>query len=143
MPEQPIDHQQQNTTVNLRILQLNLNKSEKAHLELMNNSLSLEYEIILIQEPHVNIFNNIRTPPNFRPVYPINRLQDQDNIRSVIWINKNINTSNWISLDVPNTNDITAVQLKNEIGTISIFNIYNDCTHSQNEHHLNIYIANN
>ena len=143
MPEQTNNRCHQVTTDNLCILQLNLNKSKKAHLELMNNRLSTKYEIILIQEPHVNIFNNIRTPNNFRPVFPVNRLQNQDTIRSVIWVNKNIDTSNWIALDIPDTNDITAIQIKNTTGIISIFNIYNDCNHSQNEQHLHRYIANN
>src|ERR1700761_4907557 len=103
MPEQPNEHRNNTTTENLRIFQINLNKSEKAHLELMNKRLSHKYEIILIQEPHVNIFNNIRTPTNFRSVYPNNRFQNEDPIRSVIWVNKNIDTSNWVSLDIPNT----------------------------------------
>ena len=58
-------------------------------------------------------------------------------------MNRKINTSNWISLDIPNTNDITAIQLKNAIRVISIFNIYNDCTHSRNENILNSFLINN
>ena len=73
---------------------------------------------------------------NFQPIFPANRLQNQDTIRSVIWVNKSIDTSRWISLDVPNTSDITAIQIKNLISTISIFNIYNDCNHSWNKTHL-------
>ena len=86
MPEQTNNQHHQVTSDNLRILQLNLNKSEKAHLELMNNSFSTKYKIILIQEPHVNIFNNIRTPTKFQPVFPVNRFQNQDPIWSVIKI---------------------------------------------------------
>ena len=118
-------------------------KSVHTHLELMNDRLSTLYELILIQEPHTNTFNNIRTPTNFRAVYPSHRLQSNDPIRSVIWVNNSIDTSNWIALDIPNTNDITAIQLTNNTGTISIFNIYNDCLHSHNKHSLNSYINNN
>ena len=39
----------------------------------------------------------------------------------------------WLTIDVPGTNDITAIQLKGPYGTLSIFNIYNDCKHSRNE----------
>ena len=69
---------------NLHIFQINLNKSIKVHLELMNDRLSKLYEIILIQEPHINIFNSIRTPTNFRAVFPSNRKQNDTLIRSVI-----------------------------------------------------------
>ena len=109
----------------------------------MNDRLSTLYELILIQELHTNTFNNIRTPTNFRAVYPSHRLQSDDPIRSVIWVNNSIDTSNWIALDIPNTNDISAIQLTNNPNTISIFNIYNNCLHSHNEHSLNSYINNN
>ena len=38
---------------------------------------------MLIQEPYMTPFNGIRTPTNFRPVYPINRFQDDAPISSV------------------------------------------------------------
>jgi hypothetical protein len=39
------------------------------------------------------------------------------------------------------TNDITAIQLKGEYGKVTIFNIYNDCTHSRNEVLLQNYLT--
>jgi hypothetical protein len=39
------------------IMQINLNKSEKAHLDLINENVSQKYDIILIQEPHTTSFN--------------------------------------------------------------------------------------
>ena len=144
MTERPNATWQQAHMGNLHIFWINLNKSKKAHLELMNDRLSSKYKIILIQEPHTITFNNnIRTPPNFRLVFPSHRTQSQDTIHSVIWVNRSIDTSKWISLDIPNTNDITAIQLKNTTGVISIFNIYNDCNHSLNKHLLHTYIRNN
>ena len=47
---------------------------------------------------------------------------------------------NWTILEIPDTNDITAIQLKGPYGKVSIFNIYNDCTHSRNETILNRFI---
>ena len=143
IPAQLTTSHQHTSTGNICIFQLNLNKYVHTHLELMNNRLSTLYKLILIQEPHTNTFNNIRTPTNFRAVYPSHRLQSDDPIRSVIWVNNSIDTSNWIALDIPNTNNISAIQLTNNTGTISIFNIYNDCLHSHNEHSLNSYINNN
>src|ERR1700679_1868337 len=125
----------------IKILQINLNKSETAHLDIINeNNLSKEFDIILIQEPHATKFNAIRSPPNFRPVFPVNRLTDDARIRSVIWVNMKLDTKNWTTIDVPGSNDITAIQLKGTYGKLVIFNIYNDCTHQRNEEILCNYI---
>ena len=125
------------------LLQINLNKSEKAHLDIINEKVSQKYDIILIQEPYRTKFNAIRTPANFRPVYPTNRLKDDTQIRSVIWVNKRLNTNDWIILDIPDTNDITTIQLKGPYSRLTIFNVYNDCTHSRNEAALGNYIHRN
>ena len=144
MFEQPEAHANlEDQTSKLRIIQINLNKSEKAHLDIINERVSRDYDIMLIQEPYTTQFNAIRMPTNFRPVYPSNRFQDDSPIRSVIWVNKQLETTNWKILDIQNTRDITAIQLKGEYGKISIFNIYNDCTHSRNEEILNNYLTDN
>lgn len=119
--------------VKLRILQINLNKSEKAHLDIINEQVSKNYDIMLIQEPYTTLFNNIRTPSNFSAIYPSNRFTDTSRTRSVIWVNKHLETRNWREVDIQNTKDITAIQLNGEYGKITIFNIYNDCTHSRTE----------
>jgi endonuclease/exonuclease/phosphatase family metal-dependent hydrolase len=54
-----------------------------------------------------------------------------------------LDTNDWAALDIPGTNDITGIQLKSPFGSISIFNIYNDCTHSRNEAKLQAYIQDN
>ena len=124
----------------LSILQINLNKSEKAHLDLINEKLSLKYDIILIQDPYTTAFNGIRTPTHFRPVYPINRFQDDAQIQAVTWVNVRLDTKDWVTLDIPDSNDITAIQLKGPYGKLAIFNIYNDCTHARNETELRNYV---
>ena len=125
----------------LRILQCNLNKSEKAHLDIINEKVSRNYDIILIQEPYTTSFNAIRTPANFRPVSPRNRNQADVQVRSVIWVNKQLETKNWKIVEIQDTNDITAIQLSGEYGKVTIFNIYNDCTHSRNETILQNYLT--
>ena len=82
-------------------MQVNLNKSEKAHLDLVNRRLSDKYDVMLIQEPYATPkFNAIRTLTNFRPIFPSNRFTDNSPIRSVIWVNKNMETKDWKILDV-------------------------------------------
>jgi hypothetical protein len=114
-------------------MQINLNKSEKAHLDLINEKVSQIYDVMLIQEPYATPFRAIRTPANFRPVLPKNRIANEEPIRSVIWVSRHLETKNWKIVDIPGTNNITAIQLKGAYGKILIFNIYNDCTHSRNE----------
>ena len=140
MSEQQENPQNRNNNETLRLLQINLNKSEKAHLDIINENLSRDYDLILIQEPYTTTFNAIRTPTNFRPVFPAHRFESQDQIRSVIWVNRKMDTNSWAALDITGTNDITGVQLKGPYGLLSIFNIYNDCTHSRNEATLQKYI---
>jgi ribonuclease HI/endonuclease/exonuclease/phosphatase family metal-dependent hydrolase len=145
MPEQPREAQEPiaNDMNKLRILQINLNKSEKAHLDILNEAVSQKYDIMLIQEPFTTVFNAIRTPANFRPVFPAHRIGNQDQVRSVIWVNKELDTKDWTELAVPDTNDVTAIQLGGPYGTISIFNIYNDCTHSRTEAALRRFVQDN
>ena len=57
----------------LHILQINLNKSEKVHLDLLNRPLGMQWDIVLLQEPHIMKFNMIRTPMHFHQVYPADR----------------------------------------------------------------------
>ena len=49
----------------LRILQINLNKLEKAHLELLNNLKGEKWDVVLVQEPHATAFCAICTPTKF------------------------------------------------------------------------------
>ena len=143
MPEHQEPQPLRNNNERLWLLQINLNKSEKAHLDIINEQLCQDYDIILIQEPHTTNFNAIKMPTNFRPVFPAHRLESQDQIHSVIWVSRRLNTNSWVALDIPSTNDITGIQLKGPYGSLSIFNIYNNCTHSRNEARLCNYIQDN
>jgi ribonuclease HI len=57
-------------------------------------------------------------------------------------INTNISTDSYVQLDIPNA-DITAVRFNGDHGNISLFNIYNDCTHNDNLSALSIYLLAN
>jgi len=104
----------------LRILQINLNKSEKAHLDLLNGPLGTNWDIVLIQEPHVTSFQTIRTPMKFRQIYPEDRWKPDAVVRSAIWVNSDINTKSWKTISIPGTNDITALQLQGPYGTLTL-----------------------
>jgi exonuclease III len=143
MADHDTRHSDQTSPCRLRILQLNLNKSEKAHLEFANNIKREHWDIVLVQEPHmISKFNVMRTPTNYRPVFPENRGRNDTPVRSVIWISNALDTSSWKIVNVPDTNDLTAIQLKGDYGTLTIFNIYNDCNNPDTEITLNSFIRN-
>ena len=115
----------------LRIFQLNLNKSEKAHLDLINSALGKNWDIILIQEPYLTYLGHIRTPNGFTSIFPHDRLINQEaTVRSVIWVNSALSTNSWKEVSITRNNDLTAVQIDAGTCKLTIFNIYNDCNHS-------------
>lgn len=125
----------------LRIIQLNLNKSEKAHLDFINGALGKSWDIILIQEPYITHLGHIRTPNGFTGVFPKDRLSNQDaTVRSVIWVSSSLSSNSWKAVNIPGNNDLTAIQVDSGLSKLTIFNIYNDCTHSANLTRLRSYM---
>jgi hypothetical protein len=115
----------------LRIIQLNLNKSEKAHLDFINGALGNRWDVILIQEPYLTHLGHIRAPNGFTSVFPLDRLSNQEAIVwSVIWVNSKLSTNSWKEVSISGNNDLTAIQIATGPGKLTIFNIYNDCNHS-------------
>lgn len=125
----------------LRIWQQNTHKSKLAQQYILNTASPNEWDIIAIQEPWLDHFNNARGSSFWRVLYPSIHLQDEaSRTRSILLINTNIATDAYSQLDIPNA-DITAVKFTNEIGSMSIFNIYNDCTHNDNIQALSLYLS--
>ncbi|KAF8224404.1 hypothetical protein L208DRAFT_1511915 [Tricholoma matsutake] len=114
----------------LRVLQINLNKSLTAHLELINDSLAAHWHIILIQEPYITFFSSIRTPNRFTSVTPTLRGTLDTPVQSTIWVNSALSTNDWKILDIPDMNDIAAIKLMGAYGRLQVFSIYNTCENS-------------
>lgn len=65
-----------------------------------------------------------------RILYPTNHFLDgASHTRSILMINTNITTDSYTQLDIPSS-DITAICFKGLFGNLSLFNIYNNCTHN-------------
>jgi len=125
----------------LRILQINLNKSSKAHLELYNRVSKKEWDLVLVQEPHVTTMGNIRTPNSFVAVAPADRYKDNAPMtRAVTWVSSDLATSSWKILNMPGTNDTVAIQMAGAYGRLTIINTYNDCNHSRMLHVVREFI---
>ncbi|PPR07079.1 hypothetical protein CVT24_010980, partial [Panaeolus cyanescens] len=128
----------------LRILQINLNKSRKAQLDLVNDpSLQTSWDIVLLQEPNVNFYNHITTARGFRQVYPSSRTRGERVVRSGIWVNEKISTNTWRALEVEESADITAIQLSGPLNSLTIFSIYNDCNNRDSERALSRFMSRN
>ncbi|KAF7783210.1 hypothetical protein Agabi119p4_2586 [Agaricus bisporus var. burnettii] len=121
-----------------------MNRSEAAHLDLINRNLGKNWDVICLQEPHITKYGNIRTPKHFRQVYPVSRGQEgTGKVRSAMWINNAINTNGWEIIEIPGTNDITAAKIKTVQGNVAIFNVYNPCDSNSTQTKLNNYLCNN
>ncbi len=128
----------------LRILQLNMNKSEAAHLDLLNRNLPKFWDIVCLQEPHITKRGNIRTPHKFRQVYPASRNdKETGRVRSAIWVSEKLDTNEWEIINIPGNNDITAIRIKGEQGDVAIFNIYNPCDSDTTQEELNKFLLRN
>lgn len=80
----------------LRILQLNLNKSQKAHLNLINGPLGNNWDLILTRELYITPLGHIRTPNGFKIISPQGCfLDNSDQTRLVIWVNSKLSSNNW------------------------------------------------
>ncbi|KAF8805473.1 hypothetical protein BYT27DRAFT_7104439, partial [Phlegmacium glaucopus] len=96
----------------LRLLQLNINKSQKAHLDLINGPLGKNWDLILIQEPYITTLGHIRTPNGFTLIAPQDCLLDgAEPTRSVIWVNSKLSSNSWKAVNISGNNDITAMQI--------------------------------
>ncbi|THU87587.1 hypothetical protein K435DRAFT_681423, partial [Dendrothele bispora CBS 962.96] len=116
---------------------MNTHKSKTATFDMINEAgntkLSDEFDIICIQEPWTDSVGNARSNSRWHMVYPTSKifLPKTSLLRSVILINKKLKSGSWKQIDIQDTNDITAIQIKTNSGKLTIFNIYNDCSHSK------------
>lgn len=128
----------------LRIWQQNLAKSKRAQYNLVNsNSLPKLWDIIIIQEPFFDTHGNTKASAAWKVVYPSDTLTSDARVRSIILVNTLLDTNTWSQLSIVGSNDITAVQIVGAFGRLSIFNIYNSCTHSDTIRLLRKYLHDN
>lgn len=114
---------------NLRILNINVNKSPEGQLALLNTIKGTSYDIVTLQEPCFDWKLNTRALPGWIVVYPLNHLDSPARTRSVILVNVKLSSNSWTTI-LPESPDVTGLELKGTFGTLRIFNIYNDCNHN-------------
>ena len=117
-------------THKLRIWQQNINRLLEGQSDLLQSLQANKYDIVTIQEPHVNFLGCTRANPYWSVIYPRQHLDNLKKPRSITLINQSISTNNWEALNIP-SNNITGVWLHGAFGSLSILNIYNDCDNNQ------------
>ena len=123
MLEQPnLDH--------LKIWQQNARKSLTVQLATLH-SVEDKYDVICIQEPYFDFQSLSRATGVWTSVYPtgFSRATDGPVPRALTLIHTRISTNCWVQVPVDSL-DVVAVQFTNNDGALNIYNIYNDCSHS-------------
>ena len=117
-------------TESIRIWQQNTRKSLTAQLATLH-SVRDEYDIICIQEPHMDFQAMSRATSVWTAVYPSSFKHDKDGppARALTLVRTRISTNNWTQTPIDSL-DVVAICLTSARGTLHVYNIYNDCTHS-------------
>lgn len=118
--------------ITLKIWQQNVNKSSTCQHDLISSArLAKEgIDIVALQEPCINYYGSTVTTKDWTIVYPTTHALEPTKTRSLILIRANIRTDSWKQIDI-STGDVTAVKITGDWGTLTLCNVYNDCTHDQ------------
>ena len=124
----------------LAIWQQNLNKSPNCQHGLISSGRLAKHniDIIALQEPSINFLSKTIASRDWVPLYPSTHEKQPEKTRSVILVRSDILTESWEQLDFP-SGDVTALRIKESWGTLTIFNIYNDCEHDDTLEALTLY----
>jgi ribonuclease HI/exonuclease III len=114
----------------LRIWQQNLNRSLEGQLDLLQSLKDNDYDIVALQEPHIDFLGRTRANPHWTVVYPRQHLVDPSKTRAIILVNRKISTNNWDEIPLGST-DVTGVCIHGVFGAIYLLNIYNDCENNR------------
>jgi hypothetical protein len=114
----------------LAIWQQNLNKSPSGQHALISSGRLAKHniDIIALQEPAVNFLNKTIASRDWIPIYPTTHDKAPEKTRTIILIRGDVLTESWEQLDFP-SGDVTVLHIKEVWGTMTLFNIYNDCEH--------------
>ena len=114
------------------IWQQNVAKSSTSQHNLLAKADPNDWDIITLQEPYLDHLQLTWANPHWMVLYPSNKnLQGQPHTRSIILINKKIDSSQIQQIDIPSS-DITAVKITTENHTLILINLYNNIHHNHN-----------
>jgi hypothetical protein len=110
------------------IWQQNINKLPTCQHTLLSNNILVKHDIdiVALQEPAINPFNNSIASRDWFSVYPTTHRTHPDKTHTLTLICTPLNTDSWEQIKFP-SRDIVIITLKGPWGRLTIFNIYNDC----------------
>jgi hypothetical protein len=111
--------------------------------DLINSEVHKKYDILIIQEPYIDTYRNTKATKEWRVRYLTSRLSNSDKTRSVILVNAALDTNYWSQVSIPGSNDLMAIQMKDNYSRFTIINIYNDCNNSKALETLDTYLKGN
>ena len=114
----------------LRIWQQNINHSLEGQLDLLHSLKSDRYDMVVIQERHIDFMGHMRANLHWTVIYPRQHLSDPRKNRSVILVNCDLYTNNWDDLNIMSYN-MMGVRIHGTYGAICMLNIYNDCANNR------------
>ena len=111
----------------LSIWQQNVNKSPAGQHNLISSGKLTEdkIDIVALQEPAVNAFNQSIATRDWITIYPTTHGKDPSNTRSLLLLHTDLSMDTWNQMDLQ-SGDVTAVQITGPWGKLNIFNIYNE-----------------
>src|SRR4051812_12000410 len=104
----------------LRIWQQNVAKSKHMTHALLNGNdpLHEQWDLICIQEPHLDFLGIPRVSNKWRLVYPKKNVESRT--RSIILVNARLDTNSWHDYDTIDSGDVSAICLKLNNTTITV-----------------------
>ena len=107
------------------------------------HSVEDKYHVICIQEPHFDFQSLSRATGIWISVYPsgFSRTAEGPAPRALTLIHTRISTNCWVQIPV-DLLDAVAIQFTSERGVLNVYNIYNDCSHSDTIKTLGRHMAN-
>ena len=114
----------------INVWQQNLNKSHVAQEDLINSDIQRTYDILVLQEPYIDVYGNTKATRDWRVVYPSSHLSDPAPPRVVILVSSRIDTNRWAQLYIPGLRDPLAIQVTDRSFKLTIYDIYSDCNNS-------------
>ena len=117
---------------NIAIWQQNINILHACQHDLISSGKLIEkgINVVALQEPSINAFNNSVASQDWKSIYPSTHTKEPGKTRSMILIRDELLTDGWEQVNFP-SGDITALKVHGDWGTLTIFNIYNDCKHNE------------
>src|SRR5712671_4582970 len=96
----------------MKIWQQNINKLPTCQHNLISSGelINLDIDIVTLQEPVINAFNQTIATNSWIMVYPTTHTSDPDKTRSVLLIRTELSTDTWNQLDFP-SGDVTTVHV--------------------------------